>query len=149
MKSTQGFTLIELLVVISIIALLSSVALAGLGTARNRAGDSAVKAGLRQLSTQTQMYRDTHTDFGRNVTACGSGTPTPNVFFSDAKITEILANIQQNDATGATVSCRTDAATGQFWAVSVSALKGGGTFCIDNSQGWFKAGTAQASGICS
>jgi len=148
MKSTKGFTLIELLVVISIIALLSSVVLAGVGTARNRAGDSAVKAGLRQLATQSQTYRDTRSDFGRGVTACGSGSPTPNLFFSDTKITEILANIQQNDATGSTISCRTDATTGQFWAVSVSALKGGGTFCMDNSQGWFKAGTAQASGLC-
>lgn len=51
-KSNKGFTLIELLVVISIISLLSSIVLASLGTARQRAQLASAQAGLRSLATE-------------------------------------------------------------------------------------------------
>ncbi len=47
----KGFTLIELLVVISIVGLLSSVVLAALSGARNKAKDSAVIQEARQVAT--------------------------------------------------------------------------------------------------
>jgi prepilin-type N-terminal cleavage/methylation domain-containing protein len=50
-KFNKGFTLIELLVVISIIGLLSSVVLASLSTARNKAKDSALIQMAKQLQT--------------------------------------------------------------------------------------------------
>lgn len=58
MKTTRGFTLIELLVVIAIIGVLSSVVLASLSSARLRARDAAVKAGVRQLATMMQVERN-------------------------------------------------------------------------------------------
>ncbi|MFA6158785.1 MAG: type II secretion system protein [Candidatus Paceibacterota bacterium] len=146
MKSSKGFTLIELLVVISIIALLSSVVLSALNSARAKAADSAVKASLKQLATQVQNYLDTQSNLGVSVTSCAASNPTPHVFKSDVKIVSILANIAVNDGAG-TVTCTTDA-TGQKWAVSISVLKGGGSWCMDNSQGWFKAGAAQVTGLC-
>lgn len=52
----KGFTLIELLVVISIIALLSSVVLSSLSTARAKARDARRLSDLRQIDTAIQMY---------------------------------------------------------------------------------------------
>lgn len=55
---TKGFTLIELLVVIAIIALLSSVVLASLSTARLKARDANRIASLTQVQKALEMYYD-------------------------------------------------------------------------------------------
>lgn len=54
-KETEGFTLIELLVVISIISLLSSIVLASLGTARERARLASAQSGLQSLATELSL----------------------------------------------------------------------------------------------
>ena len=48
-KSLMGFTLIELLIVIAIIGVLSTIILAGLNNARNRAKDASIKQAVAQL----------------------------------------------------------------------------------------------------
>jgi hypothetical protein len=77
-------------------------------------------------------------------TATGaSACSTASTLWTDSKVTAILANIQQNAAS--VPACDS---TGNKFAVSVT-LKSGGTWCTDNSQGWFKAGTVSAgNGIC-
>ncbi|HEU5114400.1 MAG TPA: prepilin-type N-terminal cleavage/methylation domain-containing protein [Candidatus Paceibacterota bacterium] len=141
-RHIAGFTLIELLVVISIIALLSGVVISTLTTARNRGGDSAVKAGMKQMITQAQNYLDSNSNLGTSITTCTSGV------FNDTKFAAIRANVLANAAAGATMTCATNF-DGTKWAVGVSALKGGGTFCVDNSQGWFKTGTVDTTNaIC-
>ena len=57
-KFKKGFTLIELLVVISIIGLLSSVVLASLNTAREKARDARRKSDLNQIRTALLLYFD-------------------------------------------------------------------------------------------
>jgi prepilin-type N-terminal cleavage/methylation domain-containing protein len=137
---SKGFTLIELLVVISIIALLSSIVLSSLNSARTKGSDNAVKAAMKQLAIQAENYRDTAANFGTNLAVCTSGV------FNDARIAEIKTNILANAASGATLACSTSA-NGFLWALSVNALKGGGGWCIDNSSK-FKAATTNTGGLC-
>jgi prepilin-type N-terminal cleavage/methylation domain-containing protein len=52
----RGFTLIELLVVIAIVALLASIIISSLSTARARARDSKKKMDLEQLVLANELY---------------------------------------------------------------------------------------------
>lgn len=62
MLNEKGFTLIELLVVISIIALLSTVVLAALSTARRSARDAERINSIRQMQTALEFaYSGTET----------------------------------------------------------------------------------------
>ena len=56
----KGFTLVELLVVISIIALLVSILLPALGTAREQARVVMCLANTKHLGLVTQMYQNDH-----------------------------------------------------------------------------------------
>ena len=152
MNKNRGFTLIELLVVISIIALLSSVVLSSLNSARSKAADNAVKAAMKQVAIQAENYRDSNGGFGTgaNGTTDIAANATCNTgVFSDTKIAEIKTNITANAASGATFVCSTGS-SGKLWALGISVLKGGGGWCVDNSSG-FKASAlgANVAGICS
>lgn len=67
-KNFKGFTLIELLVVISIIGILSSLAIVSLNSARAKARDALRKADMTQLRTAINLYYDENNRYP----ACGS-----------------------------------------------------------------------------
>jgi len=72
----KGFTLIELLVVISIIGLLSSLVLASLTSARNRAIMTGIITSTNQLKNAFELYRTDKGSYpGENSTAyyCNGG----------------------------------------------------------------------------
>lgn len=56
-KFNKGFTLIELLVVIAIIGLLSSIVLASLSSARDKAKEAKILSSLKSINTQAEIYR--------------------------------------------------------------------------------------------
>ena len=56
----RGFTLIELLVVIAIIGILSSVVLASLNSAREKARDARRVSDLKQMQVALELYYDSH-----------------------------------------------------------------------------------------
>ena len=130
----KGFTLIELLVVIAIIGILSAIVLASLSSAKNKGGTAAIQATMKQFAVQAALYRSGNPSFGASAT-CSTGV------FSDPVIQSQEAEILANAASGATLSCYTDSA-GNTYAMSVSPLRTGGSWCIDNSA-HFSTTTAQ------
>ena len=52
----RGFTLIELLVVVAIVAILSGIVMASLGSSRTKAIDTAIKNNLNNIAKQTKIY---------------------------------------------------------------------------------------------
>lgn len=140
--SSKGFTLIELLVVIAIIAVLSSIVIASLRSARIKASDNAIKAAMTSLRSQAEIYWVSNNNFGVNIGVCDGG----GGLFDDPKIEEVETYIEANNAIGATISCQTSP-DGEHYAFGVSLLHGGGTWCVDNSS-WFNTGTVQANGTC-
>ena len=76
LKTNKGFTLIEILVVVSIIGLLSSVFLVGLGGFRSRGRDARRLADLRQVQNALEIYYTKCQRYpgGVNCAACDPAT---------------------------------------------------------------------------
>src|SRR5687768_11432942 len=55
-RGVAGFTLVELLVVIGIVAILASLLLAGITTAKNSAHNAKCKSNLRQIGLAQMLY---------------------------------------------------------------------------------------------
>ena len=60
---TRGFTLIELLVVIAIIAILASIILASLNTARSKSRDARRVADLKQVQLALELYNNDNSKY--------------------------------------------------------------------------------------
>ncbi len=70
---TAGFTLIELLVVNAIIGILSTVVVSSVQSAREKAANASVKAGLRSIMAPAQMVYDSTNSYA---TVCANADIT-------------------------------------------------------------------------
>lgn len=95
-NNKKGFTLIELLVVVAIIGILATVVLGSLGRAREQAKYTKIKAEMKQLQIQAEIY---NIDAGNYATApIGASCPvsfslTPSNVFEDEKFFNIFSQI--------------------------------------------------------
>jgi len=81
MNTKKGFTLIELLVVIAIIGILSSVVLASLNTAREKARDAKRISDIKNTQLALELYFDTNKEYPETLGALATAgfiqaTPT-------------------------------------------------------------------------
>ncbi len=97
---TKGFTLIELLVVIAIIGILSSVVIASLSTARNKAKDAAIKQDVSQFATLMELNRDDYGGYCELRQTWIGGTPCASSFSGNyaTKARAICDDIVKNAA---------------------------------------------------
>ena len=145
----KGFTLIELLVVIAIIGILSSIALASLNTAKNKASDAVIKADLANVRAQAELYSDEHGN-SYGVEKVANTTCTADLF-SDSSIQLAIQNIKSQNS-NVDLTCAIGE-NGTSWSLS-SPLKTNSTksWCVssqgDSNESVSSGGGSSADAIC-
>ncbi len=107
-SSNKGFTLIELLIVVVIIGILAAIAIPKFSEAREKAYISAMKADLKNLSTQQELYYSDAFTYAADATDADLGF-SPSSRVSVASIT--------GDADGWSASVTHEGLTGESCAV--------------------------------
>lgn len=139
-RRQDGFTLIELLVVIAIIGVLAAVILGGLKSAREKGADNAIKAELKEVPAQMEIYASNNNYSFRG--ACTQTNPESvyTILVSVAKKahfteSDVSSGGYGNPGSWQYVSCN---AGRTKWAIDVPLINPGqdgnpAMYCIDSS----------------
>jgi prepilin-type N-terminal cleavage/methylation domain-containing protein len=143
MNRNKGFTLIELLVVIAIIGILSSIVLASLNTARDRANNSNIRSNLANIRAQAELYFDSNGGYGG--TASTGSCTVPGSLFVDPNVAQMITAAESANGSANTVRCLGSATA---WSVS-SPLIGGNHWCVSSAGDSRQAASQTATaGVC-
>ena len=107
-RRKSGFTLIELLVTVSIIAILSSIAIYGLTSVRQKAQDTSVLSSLRDLQISLEAYKSVN---GKYPDAGTQGTADYVNGLTPAFIAKLPVDKMQSATTGFQYSVSADKKT--------------------------------------
>ena len=91
----QGFTLIELLIVVVIIGILAAIAIPKFSATRERAYFSTMKADLRNLATQQDVYHNTWYTYTTDEAALG---------FTESEGVDVVVGVATGGGWSATVT---------------------------------------------
>lgn len=142
-RTVGGFTLIELLVVSALIAMLTSVVMTSIASARAKAADNAIKANLNSIINQAELYRQANGTYGTTLTAAVCPTSGTTMFFADQNINQAIAAALAASQTG-TTRCATD---GNNWAVSVRLRSTTDHYCVDSLNRKVQTANASWTGV--
>jgi prepilin-type N-terminal cleavage/methylation domain-containing protein len=123
-QQSRGFTLIELLVVIAIIGILSAIVLAALGSARQKARETAGIATLSQVRAQAELEGD----FSAVCPDVNANPPAVN------KVQELIVDAAEQaglDITTNELGCFDESNGNAGYATHIRVQ--GSAFCVDSS----------------